>query len=87
MSEDTNILYALTTCRHCKSTRELLSLYDIDHECIEVDTLTGEDRQTTLEDLKKLNPKCSFPTLRINGSVIVGFKKAKIQEAIGVNED
>ncbi len=78
------LLYTLTTCRHCRATKELLSEYDMDFECIEVDIITGKDRQDALEGLKKINPKCSFPTVKIGDDVIVGFKEEKILETLGV---
>jgi glutaredoxin len=49
-----------------------------------VDLLAHEERSAILEDVKKLNPKCSFPTIVIGGKVIVGFKEKEIKEALGL---
>ena len=36
-----------------------------------------------LEELKRFNPQCSFPSLVLdNGTCIVGFKEAEIREAL-----
>ncbi len=84
MSTDRNVLlYTLTTCRHCRATRELLSDYDVEFDAIEVDTLDGENRQEALEELKKINPRCSFPTVQIDDHVIVGFREEEILETLG----
>jgi hypothetical protein len=49
-----------------------------------VDLLEGEERKLILEDIKKINPRCSFPTLIIGDKVIVGFKENDIKEALGI---
>ena len=77
-------IYALSTCSHCKSTKRLLSECDVEYEYVEVDDLEGQERRAILEDIKKLNPRCSFPTIKINDVVIVGYKEKKIKEALGI---
>ena len=77
-------LYTLSTCGHCKSTKKLLSDCVVEYEAIDVDLTEGDERKAILEDIKKLNPRCSFPTIVINGEVIVGFKEKKIREALGL---
>jgi glutaredoxin-like protein NrdH len=77
-------LYSLSTCSHCKDTKELLNQCGVDYDCVDVDRLDPEKRQIFLEEIKKLNPECAFPTLVIGDQVIVGFKKDKIKEALGI---
>jgi glutaredoxin len=54
------------------------------YEFVDVDLLEGDERQAILEDVKKFNPKCSFPTIIIGDKVIVGFKEEEIKEALGL---
>jgi glutaredoxin-like protein NrdH len=75
-------LYALTTCSHCRNTKEFLSKCGVEYDCVDVDELKGEERKAVLDEVKKLNPNCSFPTIIIGDKVIVGFKKEQIQEAL-----
>ena len=77
-------IYSLSTCSHCKSTKRLLSDCTIKYEFVDVDLLEGEERKAILEDVKKFNPKCSFPTIIIGEKVIVGFKEDEIKEALGL---
>ncbi|MEA3280324.1 MAG: glutaredoxin family protein [Thermodesulfobacteriota bacterium] len=77
-------LYSLSTCSHCKSTKKLLSECVMDYTIVDVDLIEGDERKATLEDIKKLNPRCSFPTILIGNQVIVGFKEKKIREALGL---
>jgi len=84
MTEKPIKLYTLSTCSHCKSTKKFLNECTVQYEFVEVDLLEGEERKAILEDIKKLNPRCSFPTLIIGDEVIVGFKEKKIREALGL---
>jgi len=77
-------LYTLSTCSHCKATKEYLDECAVKFEFEDVDLLEGEERKAILEDLKKWNPKCSFPTIIIGDNVIVGFKENDIREALGL---
>jgi glutaredoxin len=84
MSEKPIKMYSLSTCSHCKSTKKLLNDCTVIYEFIDVDLLEGEERRAILEDVKKFNPKCSFPTIIIGDKVIVGFKEKEIKEALGL---
>ena len=77
-------LYALSTCSHCKDTKDLLNQCGIKYDCVDVDKLDPEKQRAVLEKVKKLNPQCSFPTLVAGDKVVVGFKEAEIKQAVGV---
>ena len=82
--EDQVKIYSLSTCSHCKATKKFLSECEVQYEFTDVDLLQGEERKAILEDVKKLNPRCSFPTIIIGDKVIVGFKENEIKEALGL---
>ncbi len=75
-------LYSLSTCSHCKATKKLLSACVVAYKIVDVDLLEGDERKAILEDIKKLNPRCSFPTIIVGDRVIVGFKEKEIREAL-----
>jgi len=76
-------LYALSTCPWCKKTKKLLSDLGVDYYFIDVDLLTGEEKERTVSIIRKWNPSTSFPTLVINESkCIVGFKEQEIKDAL-----
>ena len=79
-------IYSLSTCGHCKATKRFLSECDVVYDFVDVDVLEGDERKAILEDVKKINPKCSFPTIRIGDKVIVGYKEKEIKEALGLDE-
>ena len=77
------ILYALSTCVWCRKTKQLLDQMGVKYGFVEVDLLEGEEKSKATEDLKTLNPRCSFPTLAIKDQCVVGFDEQKIREALG----
>ena len=77
-------IYSLSTCSHCKAAKKFLSDCTIKYDFVDVDMLQGEERKAILEDVKKFNPRCSFPTVIIGDKVIVGYKEKEIKEALGL---
>lgn len=77
-------IYSLSTCSHCKTAKKFLGDCTIKYDFIDVDLLEGEERKSILEDVKKFNPRCSFPTIIIGEKVIVGYKEDEIKEALGL---
>ena len=85
MTEETEVkMYTLSTCGHCRATKKFLDDCSVKYEFTDVDLLEGEERKAILEDVRKINPRCSFPTIIIGDKVIVGFKEDEIKEALGL---
>ncbi len=83
MSEDIKV-YSLSTCSHCKAVKKFLGECTVKYEFVDVDTFQGEERKAILDDIKKFNPRCSFPTVIIGDRVIIGYKEKDIKEALGL---
>jgi glutaredoxin len=77
-------IYSLSTCSHCKATKKFLDDCTVQYDFVDVDLTKGDERKAILEDVKKFNPKCSFPTIIIGEKVVVGFKEDEIKEALGI---
>jgi len=77
-------LYALSTCIHCRDTKDYLSDCGVEYDCVDVDKLNAEERKAILEEIKRINPSCSFPTIIIGDKIIVGFRRDEIKEALGL---
>ena len=79
------ILYALSTCVWCKKTKELLNDLKVDYDYVNVDELPDGERDSTMTELKRWNPKCSFPSLVVNEQTcIVGYNEDKIKETLNL---
>jgi glutaredoxin-like protein NrdH len=72
-------VYSLSTCSHCKAAKKFLGECTIKYEFVDVDMLEGDERRAIIEDVKKFNPRCSFPTVIIGDKVIVGYKEKEIK--------
>jgi glutaredoxin-like protein NrdH len=77
-------IYTLSTCTHCKDAKRFLDDCKVQYEFKDVDLLTGKERAEVLEEIRKFNAECSFPTIIIGNKVIVGFREDEIREALGL---
>ena len=77
-------IYSLSTCSHCKATKKLLDDCVVKYDATNVDLLSGAERAAVLKEVKKVNPRCSFPTIIIGDKTIVGFKEGEIKKALGL---
>ena len=77
-------MYTISTCSHCKATKRLLDDCKVHYDFTDVDLLEGDERKEILEDVRRLNPRCSFPTIIIGDKVIVGYQEDQIREALGL---
>jgi len=75
-------LYALQHCAHCKRAKQYLENRNLRFKTVSVDMLSGAERNDTLRHLRRINPGASFPTLVIGDTVVIGFQKEKIEEAL-----
>ena len=87
MSDQSITLYSLSTCVFCDATKKMLDDLAIEYRCIEADELSEDEREKTIEELKKVNPRCSFPTVVIENHVIVGYKVQEIKEKLGIRTE
>lgn len=79
-------VYALSTCIHCKNAKKYLDERQVAYEVIHLDQTEGDERKKLVEEVKKFNPACSFPTIVVNDGdrVIIGFRKNELEEALGL---
>jgi glutaredoxin-like protein NrdH len=75
-------LYTLSTCSHCSRAKRFFKDCGIDMEFTDVDLLTGPERGRIMDEIKRLNPDCSFPTICIGDVIIVGFNEEKLKKAL-----
>ena len=79
------VLYALSTCGWCRKTKEFLNTLGVEYSFVDVDLLDDKEREPVSDEVRRWNPRCSFPTVVINDKVgIVGYAKQEIKEAIGI---
>ncbi len=78
------LIYTLSTCIWCKKTKAFLDSLGVSYDYVEVDVLSSEEKESTLTEIKRFNPQCSFPTLVVNDKeCIIGYNESKIKETFG----
>lgn len=83
MVQKTVRLFTLSTCSHCKAAKRFLAENGVEHHFIDVDLLTGDERHAVLQEVRKYNPRLSYPTIIIDEEiVIVGFREQELREAL-----
>jgi len=80
-------LYSLSTCAYCQAIKKMLKDLNVPHEYVDGDMLEDLEREALLDELRSLNPSCSFPTITIDGQTIIGFKIQEIKEVIGIRTE
>lgn len=87
MAPENTVLFSLTTCGFCQAIKKMLQDLKVDFECIEADLLEKDEKKEALKRLRKVNPKCSFPTVVVDDTVIVGYKIQEIKETLGIRTE
>jgi glutaredoxin len=77
-------MYTLSTCSHCKAAKKFLNDLSVQYDCVDVDLLDAEDKATVLDEVRKYNPKLTFPTILCGDKVIIGFQDREIKDALGL---
>jgi glutaredoxin len=78
-------LYALSTCVWCKLTKQFLSENGVTYEFVDVDLLDDKDKSKVHENITSKGGSLSYPTTIIDDkTVITGFRKDELKEALGV---
>ena len=78
-------LYALSTCGWCRKTKNLLDDNDVEYDLVYVDQLSKEEKEEVLVEVRKWNPRCSFPTVVVDDKdVVAGFKETRLRELLGL---
>ena len=78
-------IFALSTCVWCKLTKQFLSDNGVSYEFVDVDLLDDKDRSQVHETITSKGGNLSYPTTIIDDkTVITGFRKDQLKEALGV---
>ncbi len=78
------LLYALSTCGWCRKTKEFLSKLGVEYSYIYVDLVDDSEKDKVIEDVRKCNPRNSYPTIVVNDKeCIVGYNEDEIREVLG----
>lgn len=74
------IIYTTPSCSWCQATKDYLRAREIDFT--EVDVSADPDRA---REMVEKSGQYGVPVLEIDGELIVGFDRARIDELLGLN--
>jgi len=77
-------LYALSTCPYCRMTKKYLDEHEVAYSLTEVDLLEGAEKDAAVEEVVRLSGGKSFPVLDVDGQVVVGFNKGRMNQVLGL---
>jgi glutaredoxin len=83
-------LFALSTCPYCRLTKKYLDEHGVSYSLTEVDLLEGAQsdigtpKGEAVAEVKRLSGGTSFPVLAVDGDVVVGFNKGRINKLLGL---
>jgi len=79
------LMYSISTCAWCKTTKKFLNDNSVEYEYVDVDLASDEDHEKIREDITSRGGEPSYPTLIVDDkTVITGFRKDKIKEALEI---
>ena len=79
------MLYALSTCGWCRKAKNFLDENEVEYELVYVDLLEKEEKEEVLVEVRKWNPRASFPTVVVdNRESVAGFKEERMRELLGL---
>lgn len=70
-------IYSTPTCSWCKKTKEYLKSKNIEY----VDVNVADDMEGR-EEMFKLSQQSAVPVINIDGNIVLGFDKGKIDKLI-----
>jgi glutaredoxin len=77
------LLYTLSTCAWCRKMKDWLNEAGLAYSYIDVDLEPPGKRKIAMEQVQRWNPRCSFPTVVVNGKdCLVGFKPERLEELL-----
>jgi glutaredoxin-like protein NrdH len=77
-------LYALSTCGWCRKTKDFLHKTGAGFRYVDVDLADPADQEVLMEEIRRWNPACSFPTAVVDGrSAVIGFDPDRLRKLAG----
>jgi ferredoxin-thioredoxin reductase catalytic subunit/glutaredoxin len=65
----------------------MLSDMNVEYQAIIVDLMSAEEKEKAVQEMKKVNPRCTFPTLVYGDKVVVGMKPQEIKDMLGLRTE
>ena len=79
------LLYTLSTCIWCRKMKRWLDGKGLEYSYVDVDLAPDTEHDVIMDDVRKWNPSCSFPTVVVNDEeCFSGYDPEKLEELLGL---
>lgn len=72
-------IYSTPTCVYCKSLKEYLTSKNFSYDEVDVSV-----NQKELEEMVEISGQMGVPVIDIDGNIIIGFDKERVDELLGI---
>jgi glutaredoxin-like YruB-family protein len=72
-------IYSTPTCPYCKMAKQYISSKGFSYQDFDV-----SNNKTTADEMVKVSGQMGVPVVIINGQIVVGFDKARIDSLLSV---
>jgi len=70
-------MYSTPFCKYCKLAKEIFNKKNLNFEEIDI-----TQNQKLMEEMLKKSNEMTVPVFDINGQILVGFNRTKLEEAL-----
>ena len=78
-------MYAISTCAWCKRAKKFLEDNKIEHEYVDIDLCSREDREKIRSDILRRGGRLSYPTIIVDDKIMItGFLEHEIRETLEI---
>ncbi len=78
-------LYTLSTCIWCRKMKRWLDKEGYEYSYLDVDLAPAGEHDEIMDEVRKWNPACSFPTVVVNNKdCFSGYDPDKLKEILGL---
>lgn len=78
-------LITLSTCFFCNKVKKMLDEAGFKFDSADIDMLPENDREKLMIEIRKHNPRESFPIVIIGDLAIIGFQEERIKKELGIS--
>lgn len=77
-------MYTQSTCPWCRKAKNFFKDHNIPFEYVDYDLAGEREQEQIMDEMLKTTGTTSFPYVRINGNVIVGYNPKRYSKLMGL---
>ena len=77
-------LYALSTCFHCRRTKQWLDNHNVEYKFVDVDLADEDEKKRLVKEVKELTGASQFPVIKVGDEHVTGFNEERLKKLLGV---